>query len=106
MSSTMTHEMFFDRTGASIPLESWLAHRKDLDYRFIARTTVGEQEVITAWLGTDQGAGYPGEPALIFGTIVRHADGSFDDYRERFAATEAEAIEDHEALVQALNAER
>lgn len=89
---------FFDRSGRRVALERWMELRADPAYRFLRRTAVADGvEVITAWLGTDQGDGLGGEP-LTFGTVTyRAATGRFTG--ERFAATEDQALADHDEQV-------
>lgn len=97
--------LFRDRQGQPMTLRQFNEAASDLDYRLVARTRIegdcaniwghgpaGDCEVITSWLGTDQGFGF--EPALIFGTIVRHG-GQFDERSERFSPSEEHALATH-----------
>lgn len=85
--------MFFGRDGQPLSMAAWIDRHKDSQYRFLGRERVGDLEVITAWLGTDQGEE---DTPLIFGTIVYdHAADTFDNAREEFTATEAAALDAH-----------
>ena len=100
--------MFFGADGAPISLSAWSELFRDKSSKILARETVGDVEVITAWLGTDQGdatGSVQDEPPLIFGTIPwRASTGEYLDEREVFAATAAQARANHAALVAQLRA--
>ncbi len=89
---------FYNRDGKPISNETALRYFSDDDYRILRRDTVGDLEVVTAWLGADQDPASPGPP-LIFGTVAITPDGAFLDDREDWAATENEALANHEHLV-------
>lgn len=99
VTASETDTLFYDKDGASISLEQWVALRRDFAYRLVARDTVGDWEVITVWSGIDQGSGF-GEPPLMFGTISCSLEtGEYDDEVERFAGSEADALVNHRELV-------
>ena len=83
------------RDGRRISVSEFTALRRDRTYRFLARDRWRAVEVVTAWLGLDQGGG-PDWPPMIFGTAVVGGD------REIFAATESEARANHAALLSEL----
>lgn len=95
-------DIFFDRDGNPIDLDTVLQHFADPEYRFLARTQVRELEVVTAWLGTNQD--FDRQPPLIFGTVaLRTGDPEAAmESREYFAATQEEAMANHTWLVAAL----
>lgn len=91
--------MFWDRSGNPISVRRAIELRADDTYRYLARESAGDWEVITAWLGTDQGGGDidDAEP-LIFGTVARRSHGTHTKYwrdLEWLAATEDEALTNH-----------
>lgn len=77
----------------------------DVAYRVVRETTAptpegGRVEVVTSWLGTDQGVGVDDAPPLIFGTVVRDTVGdAWRDELEHIHATEDEALAYHERLL-------
>jgi hypothetical protein len=89
--------MFLDRQGQPLSIRRFGELFSDPAYKILERTAVANVQVVTAWLGTNQGDAYD-DPPLIFGTIVFLGTG-FDDSSERFAATEAEALANHAAKV-------
>ena len=99
----------FGRDGQPITLDEYLRLHQDADYRVVRRTElVGEGgrklHVITSWMGRDQGPALDDSgPPLIFGTIGHDADtDEWLDRVEHFHATEAEALQYHEELVERL----
>ena len=93
--------LFWDRQGQPITdVLRWGELYEDPEYRFLRRTPVGNGEVITAWLGIDQGYGEEGPP-LIFGTIVSVSGVGFLDNSEVLAATEEDALRHHDEMVRA-----
>ncbi|MCW2843406.1 MAG: hypothetical protein JWN22_1322 [Nocardioides sp.] len=82
----------YDREGRRIPYSEFRRLRQDHSYRFLARDKVGDVEVVTAWLGMDQG---DHDRPWIFGTATLAADGTLVDDRELFASTEDEAVANH-----------
>jgi hypothetical protein len=88
---------YFDRSGRPLTLRRWATLRRDRSYRQVAVTEIAAGGVVhTVWFGFDQGDGV-GSP-LIFGTILRRPDGSFDERSERFASTEEDALACHSDL--------
>jgi hypothetical protein len=95
--------MLLDRNGAPITPERHRQLRADPDYRHVARDQVGGMEVITVWLGTDQGpVGHDRWP-LVFGSFIWDVQTrSIAAGRELFSATEDEALLSHSRLVDGL----
>lgn len=97
--------LFFDRSGEPIDLARYAELHSDLGYRILARDSVGREqpfEVVTAWLGMDQAFGDDSTP-MIFGTVALDAEGQLWQDQERLAATEAQALLNHRALVTELS---
>ena len=90
---------FYDRSGRRIRYSEYSHLREDPSYRVLARDRVAGGEVVTAWLGTDQGPGDPGDPPSVFGTVTIDAAGSLVDGQELFSASEAEAFANHAQVV-------
>jgi len=92
---------YFDADGVAISMGAWARLTQDESYKVLARERVGDFEIITAWLGSDQGdwAG----PPLIFGTTARRlSTNEFLEEQEVFAATAAKALTNHATLVDSL----
>ncbi len=95
----------FDRDGRPITEDEFHTLHADVAYRVIRQTTVPTPEgrdlqVITSWLGTDQGGGESVAAPLIFGTIGRDSDANtWRDDLEQFHATEGEAVAYHEQVI-------
>ena len=106
VSGLVGRPLFFDLDGAPISAREYSRLREDLSYRVLARELVGDFEVITAWLGTDQGdgTGSAAEAApLIFGSMPRRiSTDALMDHLEVFASTPAQALANHAALVDQL----
>ena len=99
--------MFFDAGGEPISLAEWSQLLGDRQYRELARTRVGDFEVITVWLGIDQSDGGRGlgvgrtDPPLIFGTIgYNMTTKEYLDHLEVFAATAEQALVNHAKLAE------
>jgi hypothetical protein len=86
--------LFYDRAGQPMTLREYAEKFSDLGYRILAQDTAGGVEVITAWLGIDQGSGLGEEPLLMFGTLVKDP-GDPDGRSEYFSASESEARATH-----------
>jgi hypothetical protein len=82
----------YDRRGRRIDYTEYRQLRSDPDYRFLARDRVNGGEVVTAWLGLDQG---DAEEPWIFGTVTLAADGTLLDDEEVFTSTEDQALATH-----------
>lgn len=99
--------VFFDAGGGPISLAEWSQLLGDRQYRELARTRVGDFEVITVWLGIDQSDGGRGlgvgrtGPPLIFGTIgYNMTTEEYLDHLEVFAATAEQALVNHAKLAE------
>ena len=97
--TTLSAEEFYDRAGTRVDYATWRRLRDDPGYRFVVRDRVGDLEVVTAWLGRDQGPFADTEVPQIFGTVTRAADGALLDEEELFAGTETEARANHAAVL-------
>lgn len=96
---------YFDRDGNEISLDEYTALHEDPDYRKVARDQVGDLEVITNWIGTDQGPFVRQTRPYVFGTIVRDTvTGEYDDRSELFSATQDAARATHARVLAELNA--
>lgn len=93
--------LFWDREGKPLGIGEFGKLKGDKEYAILARSAAGDTEVITAWLGTDQGNHWidPLEEPLIFGTIELRGGEYFN---EEFSASEEEAMRRHEARVAGL----
>lgn len=89
---------FFDMDGNPIPLMEWSDLFADRDARTISRTAIGEQVVITMWLGHDEDywIHHEGRPR-IFGTAVFAGKGNL--IQEIRTCTRAEAEAAHHSVV-------
>jgi hypothetical protein len=97
--------MFYDRDGVAITLRAFGELRENWEYRTVARDAVGDFDVITCWLGTDQGPVWldEGDAPLIFGSIARtRVSGEFLDEREVFSSSLEAARKQHVKLVEEL----
>lgn len=74
----------------------WFEHADEA--RRVARTTIGQAEVSTVFLGIDHNWGADGPPILFETMIFVGKDGGVEDYQERYA-TWAEAEEGHARAV-------
>lgn len=93
-------EVYYDRTGDPIGLDTWHEHYLDQEYRRVALTAIldpadlgGVTYVYTMWLGIDQNfllgrsSENPSEP-LIYETLVNRGGGGADDVVERYSVEE------------------
>jgi len=86
---------FWDMDGNRMTLTEWA--KAFGEPRHIGKTTVGEAEVSTVWLGDDHQFG-PGPP-LIFETMI--FGGPHDQFCDRYT-TKEEATAGHQRVVSAL----
>lgn len=88
---------YFDRNGDPISIKQWFEMTDDPNFRNIRKTTLDNgTRISTIWLGLARGYG-PNGP-LIFETMLFSPDeGEQECYKY---ATEEEAIEHHEHLVE------
>lgn len=89
---------YYDREGKPIDMDTWLSLWRDVTYKVIRKTMVGDVLVSTVWLGIDHAFGYSERP-LIFETML--FVGAEGDEMYRYY-TEAEALADHDRLVEQL----
>lgn len=91
--------MYYDKQGQPIGRERWGELLKDLGYRVIARTELGNEAFLsTVWLGIDHAFG--SGPPVIFESL----DFPAQEHMQRYC-TEEEARAGHEALAAQLRAE-
>jgi hypothetical protein len=86
----------YDRAGNPITLEEWGRLRENREYVVVEKTTVGDVEVSTVWLGLDHGIGRGRE---IFETMLFGEETGEEQHRY---ATEAEALDGHRRIVEEL----
>lgn len=85
---------YFDMDGAPMELGDWAAAMADSEGRIVGRTTVGDADVSTVWMGLDHNYG-EGEP-LIFETMIFGGDRDSEQWRY---STREQAVEGHAAAV-------
>jgi hypothetical protein len=88
---------YYNRAGEPMGLMEWAAAFEDPAAKIVAKTTVGDAEVSTVWLGSDHSFGEG--PPLIFETMI--FGGEHDQYQWRYS-TEEQARTAHERIVEAL----
>lgn len=86
---------YYDRQGNPIDDREWSATLRTQEYRRVAKSSVGEYDVSTVWLGLDHGWG--DGPPLIFETMV-FGTGPMDQECVRYSS-EAEARNGHAEMV-------
>lgn len=92
--------LFFDRTGRPITARVWSELYSTRSYQCLRRDIVGDSAIITVWSGMDDSCGDADQPQ-IFGTI-REVRGQLLPESELTAATEAEALANHDAMLEEL----
>jgi hypothetical protein len=93
--------MYYGRDGRPMSLRRWARHFEiDHEYKWVARTRVGNLRVSTVWLGIDHAFGSENGP-LIFETMVFAPPGWAERECQRHR-TEAEAREAHARVVERL----
>lgn len=93
----------YDKQGQPIEMEQFAALLADLDYKIVGRTKIGNAEVSTVWLGIDHNFMREDSAPLIFETMI--FGGGHDEFQWRWH-TEEEAIDGHDAIVEALKEDR
>lgn len=107
---------YFDRVGNPIPMGRWGELAQDFNYKCLRKTTVGQVEVSTVWLGLDHRMLWG--PPLIFETMLFEVEPSVSEPSEFFPqsfeyyetvaidgedqwryTTETEALKGHERVV-------
>lgn len=88
---------FYDRQGNPMDFEQWVGwtERRDMDYKRVAETTVGNTWISTVWIGLNYDWSRKGPP-LIFETMI--FGGPMNEETWRWS-TEAEALAGHEEVV-------
>jgi hypothetical protein len=91
------HQMFYDRQGMPMDLETWITKSGDPKYRRVASTVLPDgKQVSTVWIGLNYHT-FRGPP-LIFETMdCPSEDSDFDSMRY---STEEEALVGHNRLVE------
>lgn len=87
--------VYLDRAGRPMTLRQWAEAYEDAERRLVARTVVGDAEVITMWMGLDADP-IDNPVPLIFGSIIKTGDSWG---REIESPTEADALIAHQTLV-------
>jgi hypothetical protein len=88
--------MCYSRSGEPMTQDEWL-RTWSTESNSVAKTTVGDADVSTVWLGLDHRFG--SGPPLIFETMI--FGGERDQGQWRYS-TEEEALAGHERVVKAL----
>ena len=95
-------ELYFDKQGKPLKQLEWVALLENRDYVMVGKTTVNDRYLIsTIWLGLNHN--FFGGPPLIFETMIfdKTNDGRpHEDIEMMRYATEKEALEGHEQMVQ------
>lgn len=86
---------YYDRDGKLISENEWVAWLRDMDYKRVAVTAVGDVRVSTVWLGLDHGFLDKGPP-LIFETLI--FGGPLDGHMWRYP-NEVAALAGHDQAV-------
>lgn len=101
---------FYDRQGRPIDLFTWGGLIEDRNYQRVAETTIGRYWISTVWLGLDHNFWHPGNPPLIFETMIFDEDRVIvdmfgfayhdvvDELTTRYL-TEADALLGHDRIV-------
>lgn len=93
--------IYFDRAGNIITSDRYLDLFRHPDYRIIASDTVADVRVATSRLGQCQTTWHEDSRPLIFGTILDY-EVTNEWGKEKFSATEEEALEIHRIWVSEL----
>ncbi|GAC1427755.1 MAG: hypothetical protein NVSMB5_22570 [Candidatus Velthaea sp.] len=93
---------YADREGKPIDLWAWSALQQNEAYCRVAEDTVGQTWVSTIWVGLNMNVGVR---PLIFETMAFANDDGLPVGNMRRYATEAEALQGHKEMVDALRAD-
>jgi hypothetical protein len=94
---------YYDKQGERLDdMLGWARLVEDNEYKLVEQTEVGEAFVSTVWMGIDHNFASPGNPPLIFETMI--FGGDHDECQWRWA-TEEEARKAHRMIVEKLIAE-
>jgi hypothetical protein len=85
MTYNLDRHTFYNKLGEEIDMNKWASYYDSPDYFNVARSKVGEVEIVTEWTGI-------GEQGCIFQTIVRTRTQIIDVLT---AKTEKEAMINH-----------
>jgi hypothetical protein len=86
---------YFNKESEPIGLGDWMVLIEDRDYAIVKKTTIGEVEISTVWLGIDHSFGLSPN-ILIFETMV--FGGPCNQEQDRYSTLE-EALKGHEHYV-------
>ena len=92
--------LFYNREHEPIEDQEAMRLIRDLDYRRIAQTVVGEYMISTIFLVADHGCGSPHEPPVLYETMVfKRGDFRHEvrDYTERYYSPHA-ALAGHDQI--------
>lgn len=87
---------YYDRQGQPIDEHTWATLFGQRGYKQLANEQVGDMGVSTIWLGSDHNWWSPGDPLIIFETMV--FGGALEGHQVRYA-TESEAFAGHARIV-------
>lgn len=85
--------MYYNRQGEPVDVMEWARLHSDHDQIIVRRSTIGEIDLSTVWLGIDHAFGYP--PPLIFETMTFGPEPWGARLLDRYA-TEQQALAGHE----------
>jgi hypothetical protein len=88
------HPMYYDRDSQPCSQQFWISKLRDLDYKRVAYTVIGEMYVSTVWLGLNHS--FVDGPPEIFETMV--FGGELDQEQWRYSTIE-QARAGHEDVV-------
>lgn len=89
---------YYNRQGARICQRYWGELQNDNAYRVVARfEKMGQYFISTVWLGLDHNWWSPGNPPIIFETMV--FGGPLDQEQDRYSTEEA-ALAGHRAMIE------
>jgi hypothetical protein len=91
--------LYHDRAGNPLTMGRFIDLNRDLSYKILRKTRVGQYEVSTVWLGITADI-YP--PPRVFETVIFGPAHPLD-FQERYV-TNAEAYAGHERVVELLRA--
>lgn len=95
--SSVPPPTYYDRQGQPIDEHTWATLFGQRGYKQVASEQVGDMWVSTIWLGGDHNWWSPGDPLIIFETMV--FGGTLDQHTERYA-TEQDALAGHARIVE------
>ena len=97
---------FYNKSGTPISIPELVRLHSDPTYRIVGYSRVGDIDVVTVWIGVDQDLTSP--RPLIFGTALIKNLGAGDQelITEELAASEEQALDNHQVLAERLQQEQ